>query len=193
MSPRARGARTTSTSRYAGSGTKRSHGVASAAAPGVGSTTSPASSAGPTSRIPSSSLAGVESPLALLDRCALELDRAELDLPTRELGLLGVDSRLSLAELASELDEIRLTEVEVALTQAKEPLDRGSRVSQPRLARLEIRERLLDDRRLLGKLAAALGEELLESLLGARVVRQHAANDSAQSVGRLTRAFVFGL
>ena len=113
-------------------------------------------------------LPGLEGAVTLLDGRPHELDGSELGSTPRELGLLLVDPRLAFRQLPSEPDEVGLAQIEIAFTQTEEAFDRGLRVAQALLAPLEVLECLLDDRGLLGKLSAPLGEDLLEALFRAR-------------------------
>ena len=122
-------------------------------------------------------LAGRERPFPQLDGLTLELDGAELAASPFELRLLGAQARSALGDVPVELLELRLALGEIGGAETQHPLDRCAHVAEKRLSALEVLERVLEASRLVLELAAPLGEEPLELLLGARGVREDAAGD----------------
>ena len=178
--PRRSARDSTSTSVYAGPGTKSSPtGCSPSTVVRASAAGGRAESSRDLCRLPRLELllARGERPLPPLDRLALELDGAELAAAPLELGLLGAEARTALGDLPVELLDLGLALGEVRRPQAKHPLDGRAHVAEELLAALEVLHRQLEARGLLLELVAPLGEEPLELLLRARGVREHPARD----------------
>ena len=101
--------------------------------------------------------------------------------------------RPALGDVPVEMLELRLALREIGGAEAQHPLDRCAHVAEKRLSALEVLEGVLEARRLFLELAASLGEEPLELLLGARGVRKDAAGDVGLHVFRPCAGGAVGL
>ena len=81
---------------------------------------------------------------------------------------LQTDASLAAAIAAWERDLAPLSDQGQGVTPPEHALDGGPRVAKELLTTLELRDRLVESRRVLVELVATPGQELLEALLGSR-------------------------
>jgi hypothetical protein len=114
-----------------------------------------------------------------LDRGSLQLHGTQLLATPPKLGLGLRYGSLPFGQAAQEVRELGFARFEVRRAQAEHPLDRRARVAQKLLAAFELRYRLAEAGGMFVELLASPGEQLLESLLGARPLAQDSSDETA--------------
>ena len=103
--------------------------------------------------------------------------------PSLEIDFLFVQPRFARHELAAELDELCLAQIEVLRSAAQEALDRYPLVAHLLLAVLEIIEAFLEPRRVLVELSAMVVEQLRELPLRIVAPRKDPSKDAPPALG----------
>jgi hypothetical protein len=132
-----------------------------------------------------------EHAFALFHSFALQLDGAKLTPALRQLCLACLESLLPSRDVADQVGELRLSQVELIGAHAEDPFDRRTRISYELFAPLEAGDCLDEARNLLVELASALQEHLVEPIIwfwGGSHVSSFARRNCTVRAGRSGRA-----